>query len=434
MGRLLLIAARNLLQNRRRTALLSAAIVAVTMLLVLLGSLGNGIQATLMQAGTAMLTGHVNVGGFFKITSGMGSPVVVDAKRTLADVREVVPEAAQIVERRRGMGKLVSESDTVQCALTGIDAANEGALRGVLRILKGSLDNLDGEQHSILLFEKQAERLNVSVGDEVTLTAQVVRGQSNSLDVKVGAIAKDMGLLSIMSTYVSNNVVRDLYQLDPDTTGVIMIYLDDPDQAAGVKARLREGLLERNHRLMEDEPDAFYHKFQQVAGEDWAGMKLDVTTWEDELANIQWTMKTFDTITSLLIGVLLVIVIIGVMNTMWITVRDRTREIGTLRAIGMGRFRVLVMFLLETVILSGVSALAGVVLGAGIAGLLNSLQIPVSQGFQIFLMSDTLRLVVSPRSLVLAVVVVPLLTTVGALFPASRAARLKPVTAMQHAG
>ncbi len=434
MGRLLLIAARNLMQNRRRTALLSAAIVAVTMLLVLLGSLGNGIQATLLEAGTAMLTGHVNVGGFYKITSGMGSPILVEAERTLKDVRELVPESAQIVDRRRGFGKIVSESDTVQGALTGIDATNEDALRGVLRIVEGSLDSLGGEDLSILLFQKQAERLKVSVGDDVTLSSQVVRGQTNALKVRVGAIAKDMGLISIMSSYVSKNVLRDLYQLDPDTTGVIMVYLDDPDQAATVKAKLREGLLQRNHRLMEDEPDAFYHKFQQVAGEDWTGMKLDVTTWEDELANVQWTMKTFDTITSLLIGVLLVIVIIGVMNTMWITVRDRTREIGTLRAIGMGRLRVLVMFLLETVILSTVSALLGVSLGAAIAGLLNWLQIPVSPGFQIFLMSDTLRLVVAPYSLVMAVVVVPLLTTFGALFPASRAARLKPVTAMQHAG
>ncbi|MBM4352324.1 MAG: ABC transporter permease [Deltaproteobacteria bacterium] len=434
MGRLLLIAARNLRQNRRRTALLSAAVVAVTMLLVLLGSLGNGIQATLLEAGTAMITGHVNVGGFFKITSGMGSPVVVDAARTLADVKELAPEASRIVQRRRGFGKVVSESDTIQCALTGIDATNDEALRGILRIREGSLDNLDADGHSILLFEKQAERLNVSVGDDVTLSSQVVRGQTNAIQVRVGAIARDMGLLSIMSSYVSLDVIRDLYQLDPDTTGVILVYLDDPEQAGDVKARLREGLLARNHRLMEDEPDAFYHKFQQVAGEDWTGMKLDVTTWEDELANIQWTMKTFDTISSLLIGVLLVIVVIGVMNTMWITVRDRTREIGTLRAIGMGRFRVLVMFLLETVILSVLSALAGVLLGAGIAELLNSLRIPVSQGFQIFLMSDTLRLVVSPRSLLLAVVVVPLLTTFGALIPASRAARLRPVTAMQHAG
>jgi ABC-type lipoprotein release transport system permease subunit len=434
MGRLLLIAARNLLQNRRRTALLSAAIVAVTMLLVLLGSLGNGIQATLLQAGTAMITGHVNVGGFFKITSGMGSPVLVDAERTIADVKELVPDAARIVQRRRGFGKVVSESDTIQCALTGIDATNDEALRGILRIQEGSLDNLGADGNSILLFQKQAERLNVSVGDDVTLSSQIVRGQSNAIQVRVGAIAKDMGLLSIMSSYVSLNVIRDLYQLDSDTTGVILVYLDDPEQSGDVKARLREGLLARNHRLMEDEPDAFYHKFQQVAGEDWTGMKLDITTWEDELANIQWTMKTFDTISSLLIGVLLVIVIIGVMNTMWITVRDRTREIGTLRAIGMGRFRVLVMFLLETVILSVLSAVVGVLLGAGIAWILNLLQIPVSQGFQIFLMSDTLRLVVSPGSLVLAMVVVPLLTTFGAFFPASRAARLRPVTAMQHAG
>ncbi len=433
MGRLILIAVRNLLLNKRRSLLLGGATVAVAMLLVLLAALGAGIQDTMLKSGTAIMTGHVNVGGFYKITSGQAIPALTYANKLLEDVKELYPDARQVVDRRRGFGKVVSNSDTILASLTGIDIMEEEVLRSVLRVAEGNLDDL-ANPRTIMLFEPQAERLNVVVGDEVTLSAPVMRGQNNSLDVTVAVIAKDMGLITFMSSFVSKDTIRDLYEMDDNTTGVIFIYLDDEDDAEDVQAHLRAGLMDKDYRLMDRQEGPFFHKFNLVQGEDWTGQKLDITTWEDELSGLQWTLKTFDTVTTILIGVLLVIIVVGVMNAMWINVRDRTREIGTLRAIGMGRARVLIMFVLETIILSTVAAALGVALGAGITHLLNAAQIPVSRGFQIFLMSDTLRMAVSVDSALVALIAIPLLTTIGAFFPAMRAAKLKPVTAMHHVG
>lgn len=433
MTRILLIAVRNLLKQQRRTLLLGGAVLAVTALLVLLGSVGNGIRHTMLHAGSAMITGHVNVGGFYKITAGQAIPAVVKRDQLLKDVGELLPDARQVLDRRRGWGKVVSESDTVMSALVGIDARDEHDLGSVISIAQGRFEDLD-EGCRIMLFQKQAQRLNVKVGDQVTLSAPIMKGQRNSVDAQVAAVAKDMGLISIMSSYVTKPCIQQLYQMVEDTTGVVFVYLDDPYTADDAEAELRAGLLERGHLLMDRQEGAFYHKFEQVQGEDWTGQKLDLTTWEDELAGIQWTMKTFDTITTLLIGILLVIIIVGVMNTTWISVRDRTREIGTLRAIGMGRMKILLMFVMEMFVLTAVASLLGVALGTGLTAALNALQIPVSQGFQIFLMSDTLHLVIEPTSALVAVVVIPVLTTLGAMFPAIRAARMRPVNAMHHVG
>ncbi len=63
-------------------------------------------------------------------------------------------------------------------------------------------------------------------------------------------------------------------------------------------------------------------------------------------------MSALSVITGVLTFVLLVIIAVGIMNTLWIAIRERTREIGTLRAIGMQRARVLVMFLTEALMLS----------------------------------------------------------------------------------
>ena len=64
-----------------------------------------------------------------------------------------------------------------------------------------------------------------------------------------------------------------------------------------------------------------------------------------------WTLQALQGLTCVLIVILIAIVVIGIMNTMWIAIRERTREIGTLRAIGMHRRGVLWMFLLESLML-----------------------------------------------------------------------------------
>jgi ABC-type antimicrobial peptide transport system permease subunit len=135
-----------------------------------------------------------------------------------------------------------------------------------------------------------------------------------------------------------------------------------------------------------------------------------------------------------LIAILIAIIIIGIMNTMWIAIRERTREIGTLRAIGMHRREVLWMFLLESIMLGLFATVAGVAAGAGIASGLNALHLHVPTGLQFFLMSPYLHISIHGSALVRAVVAITIVTALAALYPSLRAARLRPVVAMSHFG
>jgi len=199
-------------------------------------------------------------------------------------------------------------------------------------------------------------------------------------------------------------------------------------------ARLRASLEHAGYRLMDPDPKPFFMKFQSVAREDWTGQKLDVTTWEDELSFMMWTLKALDGLTFVLMLILLGIVVTGIMNTMWIAIRERTKEIGTLRAMGTQRMSVVRMFMLESSMLGAFGALAGVVVGASVAASLNAAHIHVPLSVQIFLMSDTLRLSVLPSSMLGALVLIAFITGLASLFPSLRAARLKPVDAMSHFG
>ncbi|MCP3163893.1 ABC transporter permease [Myxococcus qinghaiensis] len=433
MFQLFLIAFRNLGTHRRRTVLLGGAIAGVTALLVILMGLSTGMKETMLRSATTLATGHVNVGGFYKVTAGQAAPVVTAYPKILEQVRKAVPELDYAVQRGRGWAKIVSESGSLQVGVGGIDVKDEPGFRQVLQIQEGNLDGLN-EQSTVLLFEKQAKRLQVKVGDTVTISAPTMRGTNNTVDVRVAAIATDVGMMSDFNVFVPSGTLRSLYQLRDDTTGALYLYLKDVNQVPHVQARLRTVLADAGHQLMDNDPRAFWMKFEVVNREAWTGQKLDITNWEDELSFITWTLTALNGLTGILIFVLLVIIGVGIMNTLWIAIRERTREIGTLRAIGMQRTRVVVMFLFEAMTLGALGTLAGALIGLAVCLGVDSAHVGVPEAVAMFIMSDRLHLVVNAGSVVGAMVFITTCTTLISLIPSFLAARLKPVTAMHHIG
>jgi putative ABC transport system permease protein len=438
MGALFLdfrIALMNLIEHHRRTIFLGGAIAVVTSMFVLLGALSNGISHALVDTATTLASGHLNVGGFYKITAGQAAPLVADYPKVREIVVKSVPELEFMVERGRGWGKLVSDQGSMQAGIAGIDITQEPNFKSVLKIVRGNIDELS-QPNTILLFEAQAKKLGLDVGDALTISAQTTRGVANTIDCRVVAISQDIGLLSQWNVFVQTEVLRVLYQLNPRTTGVLQLHLKPQyvDNLAPIAARLRKTLEDAGYRIMEPDPRAFFFKFQTVSREAWTGQKLDVTTWQDELSFMMWTMNALQGLSALLLIILVAIVVTGIMNTLWIAIRERTREIGTLRAIGMPRFGVLRMFLIETTLLGVFGATAGVVLGCAIALALNAAHIHVPISVQLFLMRDTVFLALEPRALLSAVILITIVTGAAALYPSLRAARLKPVDAMAHFG
>src|SRR5712692_9020475 len=141
MFRLLLIALRSLAQHRRRTLLLGGAIAVVTALLVILLELSTGLKATILRSATTLMTGHVNVAGFYKITAGQSAPVVTHYPK-IVDLVKQFPEVAYVTVRGSGWAKLVSDTASSQVGIGGIDITNEPGIRRVVQLESGSLDEL----------------------------------------------------------------------------------------------------------------------------------------------------------------------------------------------------------------------------------------------------------------------------------------------------
>jgi putative ABC transport system permease protein len=442
---LVLIAARNLLQARRRTTLLALALTSVTTLLVFLLGLSHGLSDNMTEVALTFAAGHINVAGFFKAKAGDASPIVANAPPIRKIIEEETPGLDYVIDRHRGYARLSSDQASIQTALSGIEPANEQRLFRVLRLAEereykqggraqafGAFDRL-GEPRAIMLFASQAKRLGVSIGDKIVLSNETFTGSRNAADVTVVAIARDMGMVSNFAAFVPRQLILDLYKVKSTSTGTEMVYLKDAGRAAETMSVLRESLKKHGFEVMEYDPEPFFLKFDNVANEDWFGQKLDLTLWSDEVNFFAWILTAVNAVSFSLVLILTLIIGIGVMNSMWIAVRERTQEIGTLRAIGMGEVQVLALFLVEAMLLGLASSLAGCMMGSLMVEVIDRAHVPLpDEGLRTFLMGDALHLSLSYPALIVVVVAFTMMTALAALWPALRAARLEPIVAMQR--
>ncbi len=430
----LLIAGRNLLRHTQRSLFLGGALALVTLLLVLTRSLTAGIEHAMTESATTLMTGHVNVGGFFKVTSGSAAPLVSDYPKILDEVRPRVKGLDFVAVRTRGFAKAVSETSSMDIVLSGVDVRQEKDFPRVVHPLEGKLEDL-AAPNTMLLFQGQADKLKVRVGDVVTLAAPTQRGVSNTVDVRVVVVARNVGILSAFSAFIERSTLDTLYGINATTTGALQLYLKDPKDAKAVAEDLRVALAQAGWRVMDPDPQPYWMKLmQKVPSEDWVGQKLDITTADDEMGQFTQFITGVHWVANIVIWILLIVVLVGIFNSMMIAVRERTREIGTLRAIGMQRRRVLWLFVLETALLGLLGAAAGAGIAALLALWLNALGIQVSESMQFFLMQERLHFLLQAGTILRYVLGFTVATVITALIPAARAARLRPVTAMHHIG
>jgi ABC-type lipoprotein release transport system permease subunit len=122
----------------------------------------------------------------------------------------------------------------------------------------------------------------------------------------------------------------------------------------------------------------------------------------------------------------------GATNTLFASVESRIAEIGTLRAMGFSRGSILSAFLIESLLLAGTGCLAGGLAAWALAGVLSRALGGVGFGAATFT-TNVIQLRVAPGDLVWAFVLALVIGLAGGLFPARRAARLRPVDALRRA-
>jgi len=161
------------------------------------------------------------------------------------------------------------------------------------------------------------------------------------------------------------------------------------------------------------------------------GLDLEIRTWDDLALRYHQVRELFGRIFAVLTLIVSIMVVFGITNTMTMAIFERTREIGTVMALGTRRRGVVAMFVLEGVALGALGGLVGVVLGIVLARVVSAIGIQLppppgsTRGFLV-------QIFVVPQVLLQAFRLSLVTAALASLYPAWRAARLNVVEALRH--
>lgn len=334
-------AVANTLRNRRRSSVTLAITALGTAGLLLAGGFALYTYQSLEQM-AARTTGHLIVAQPAAFASDEDTPLqhgLDDAdtlrRRLLADpaVRQVLP--------RVEFNGLISNGDksTVMVAV-GIDPDAEFAVKGPFLTVTAGRVLAQDDRASVLLGERLARSLKAAPGSSLTMLASTVDGALNALDVTVQGVVST-GVPEMDARLVYTDVATAQRLLGSTRVSSLGVFLDRMESTADAQRRVQA-----------------------------AWPQLAVQTWLDQAVFYQSVRALYHRIFGALGLVIAVIVVFVIANAMAMSVIERTREVGTLRALGTQPHELLVSFALEGLVLGSAGALLGGVLALLVTGAL----------------------------------------------------------------
>jgi ABC-type lipoprotein release transport system permease subunit len=177
-----------------------------------------------------------------------------------------------------------------------------------------------------------------------------------------------------------------------------------------------------------DDAGIVREKLSRISGEN------SVRSWK-ELAPDAAMMNDFMIMYYFIfIGIIMLALAFGIINTMLMAILERTKELGMLMAIGMNRRRIFKMIMLETIFLTVVGAVAGILLGWAIVEALGKTGIHFTgwgEGFEAIGFAARVYPVVTPEFFVFTTVMVITTAIISSIWPARKALKLNPVEALR---
>ncbi len=486
---LLTIAWRNIRENKVKTYIVGLIMVIGIMVLVVGNSLMDTAASGIERYYTKNYTGHLMVTGSTRgkltIFGFQDMTALEQTVPRLPDYEEIVAYAESLpyvaaVNPQVSVNAMVSQDDQILIAsqLFGIIPERyQNMFPDNLELLAGDFWAA-GEEGILLnksLADHLARRRNIDVqpGDKLVFTSMSTHTGMKIREIEVKGIFRfkqsnpQLDMVSLVD--ISN--VRALagmvvgHAAKTDLTAEEQSFLGDFDQDSifdspdllFAELAVEEEIEDEDHWLFlfdDDEPkpaasedmgawqyllirlqdDKYLKQAQSDLGEFFRqnNIPAQASDWlrgAGALAEMSYGIKNIFNGVVLVIAVVAIIII---MNTLVIAVTERMAEIGTMRAIGAQKGFVRKMILLETLLLSGISGLIGIVLGGIVLLILNIVGLKASNVFfEIVFGGPVLRPQLSLSSVVLSLAVIVVVGVVSSTYPTSLVMRTSPLKAME---
>jgi putative ABC transport system permease protein len=405
------VSVKGLSINKMRSSLTALGIIIGVMAVVALLSIGRGTQqaitSNIVSMGTNLLFVSPGTTTAEGVGQGLGTALTLtaeDADAIAARVHSVLAVAPEVSVQTQ----VVAGRQNTRTAVVGVTPEYQSVRNYPVA---------EGEYFS--LADMQTRAAVVVLGSSVAATlfpdsdpigqTIVINGYTQTvIGVLVSKGSTATGSLDDrILTPLTSLQMRFLFQTTSLGEHVVNIINVQVANAAEIDTAIKEitALIEERHRIPADSPDDF-----------------TITNQQDVIAALNQSTKVWVIFLGAIAGISLLVGGIGIMNIMLVSVTERTREIGIRKSVGAKKSDILFQFLTEAALLSFAGGGIGVLAGLGVANLISGIN----------LTGQVIQTVVSPDIPILAVSVSAAIGIIFGLYPAMRAANLKPIDALRY--
>ncbi len=407
LGQTTSLAIRNLSRHRRRTALAMGAIGFGIAALILAGGFAEWMVWAEGESAIHSRLGHIQIveQGFYE--KGVADPyayLIADNAlntRGLASLKHV-----KTVGARLNFSGLVSKEDTTISFLgEGVTPETDADLAKEIYVHAGRPLATD-DPTGILLGKGLAASIGAKVDDTLVLLTNDKDGKVSAVDARVRGIFHT-AVKAYDDVALRAPIALSRKLLKVDGSHQLLILLDKTANTPKVLAVLR-GLIPAKTT------------------------NLQLVPWIDLADFYKAVVDLFAAQTSFVNGIIAIIIIMSISNTLVMSVMERTSEIGTLMAVGYRGRRIMRLFVTEGFILGVLGGIAGTVVGLGIATLISHVGIPMppapgmEEGFMAYIR-------VTPKIAWSGFLIAVVSAVIASLYPAWKASRLEIVDALRRA-
>jgi putative ABC transport system permease protein len=360
------------------------------------------------QAIQGELLGHLSINKTGLETNGRIKPEKYLLSKAdidkISDIVHTDPHVVLITPRLSLSGIVSNGRASTIFIAEGVVPADVATIKGNFQTrMAGDLD--PANKIGVAISQGLADILALKKGDTAAMLVSTLTGQSNALDVDIiDVFSTGNPQTNDKSVFMPLSLAQDLY----DTAGSaerLVVLLDDTSQTDAVRATLAPKLKA-------------------------AGFDLEIRSWKDISVFYRSVKGLFTMIFAFIFGIVIIVVMMSIVNAMSMTVVERTREIGALRAIGLRRAGVVRLFTTEAAVLVALGCAAGLVLTFVVRLAVNNSGIryvPPNSSNLVRLLVD-----VDVGNMLLAFVVICALGALSALLPARRAAGQPIIDSLGH--
>lgn len=335
------------------------------------------------------------------------------------ELKNFIPESAKLEEelskevfvdgvsaRMVVQGMIASSETGTGVKLLGVDPEKE---KTVLNLYKKVADGqfFDGvKRNPILIGKKLAEKLKVKVHSKLVVTLQDSQGHLTNEAFRVcGIYSVGNGMFEEMNVFVLKTDLARFVQMDEATSHEMVVHL-------------------KNHDLLKENGEYLARKYDQLLVQNWQQLTPELGIL-NEYGNIYIYF---------FIGIILLSLGFGIVNTMLMAVMERVKEIGMLMAVGMSKFRVFWMLMLETVLLTLTGGVFGILLGLLVTVATSKKGIDLSfyaKGLEDMGYSSHVYPTIEINMVVVIVILVLITGLIASIYPARKALKYKPAEAIR---